>query len=130
MRIWAVFLAAVFLLTGCSSDSETKVADLDYTVVADQEIPQELVSVIEEKRSGDFRLTYSTSDALYLVCGYGAQETGGYSIQVKELYLTENTLVLDTELIGPDTTEEGESEGSEPVIVIKTALREEPVVFR
>ncbi|MCD8054071.1 MAG: protease complex subunit PrcB family protein [Lachnospiraceae bacterium] len=130
MRIWAVFLAVVFLLTGCSSDSETKVADLDYTVVADQEIPQELASVIEEKRSGDFRLTYSTSEALYLVCGYGAQETGGYSIQVKELYLTENTLVLDTELIGPDTTEEGESERSEPVIVIKTALREEPVVFR
>ncbi|MCD8125092.1 MAG: protease complex subunit PrcB family protein [Lachnospiraceae bacterium] len=130
MRIWAVFLAAVFLLTGCSSDSETKVADLDYTVVADQEIPQELAAVIEEKRSGDFRLTYSTSEALYLVCGYGAQETGGYSIQVKELYLTENTIVLDTELIGPDTTGEGESEGSEPVIVIKTALREEPVVFR
>lgn len=41
---------------------------------------------------------------MYLVVGYGRQDCGGYSIQVKECYLTETSLVLDTELTGPKET--------------------------
>ena len=50
-------------------------------------------------------MTYSDEEKLYIVTGYGPQETGGYSIQVKELYLTENAIVFDTELSGPEKGE-------------------------
>ena len=76
------------------------------------------------------RLTYSDDQNLYIVVGYGKQDTGGYSITVNELYLTENSIVLDTDLLGPEKGESGGTEPSFPFIVIKTELSELPVVFQ
>lgn len=132
-RLTVLFLAGLWLLTalftGCSSE-EQKVQDLEFTVVPDREVPEELAKVIQEKKTETFQLTYSTKDALYLVVGYGRQDSGGYSIQVKELYLTESSLVLDTELVGPEKTSAEGEEPSFPYLVLRTELREEPVVFR
>ncbi|MDD6212345.1 MAG: protease complex subunit PrcB family protein [Clostridiales bacterium] len=132
VRILTFFMAVVLLMTGCSQDGESKVKDLEFTVVAADEIPEELARVIEEKKAQSFRLTYCSDENLYLVCGYGKQDRGGYSIQVQSLYLTENTVVLETELLGPngDENSSADSSGSEPVIVLKTERREEPVIFR
>ena len=97
----------------------------------DQErIPEELKAIIEEKKVQPFKMTYSDEEKLYIVTGYGPQETGGYSIQVKELYLTENAIVFDTELSGPDKGETVTKETSYPVIVIQTELLETPVIFQ
>ena len=57
-------------------------------------------------------------------------DVGGYSITVNELYLTENSIVLDTDLLGPEKGESGGTEPSFPFIVIKTELSELPVVFQ
>ena len=57
--------------------------------------------MIEEKKTADFKLTYEMADDLYIVRGYGEQATGGYSICVRDCYLTTNAVVFDTELIGP-----------------------------
>lgn len=127
-RLAALFLAAV-LLAGCGGE-EKKVQDLEFTVVPDREVPEELAKVIQEKKAETFQLTYSTPEALYMVVGYGRQESGGYSIQVKELYLTESSLVLDTELVGPEKTSAEGEEPSFPYLVLRTELRDEPVVFR
>ena len=62
--------------------------------------------------------------------GYEAQPTGGYSISVKELYLTENSIILQTELMGPEKGEDPGTEQSFPYIVLRTELLEEPVVFQ
>lgn len=62
--------------------------------------------------------------------GYGEQESGGYSIAVKELYLTENAIVADTELIGPQSGEETGVEKSYPYVVVKTEYLEHPVIFQ
>ena len=62
--------------------------------------------------------------------GYGEQETGGYSISVRELYLTENAIVADTELLGPQNLEQTGAEKSYPYIVIKTEYLEEPIIFQ
>ena len=67
-----------------------KVKDLSYTIVDEEDIPQALLDTIEEKKAAECKLTYETDDALYVVHGYGEQETGGYSIAVKEFYLTGN----------------------------------------
>lgn len=135
-RWGAVFTALLLLLlavfTGCggAKEGETKVKDLDFTVVGQNEIPQELMDIINQKKKESFRLTYSSGEDLYIAAGYGEQKTGGYSISVPELYLTENAITIKTELQGPEKGEQTGADPSYPYIVIKTAFMEEPVVFK
>lgn len=133
--LWILLVAWVFIvrcLGGCSADTkeETKVRDLEFTVVGDGELPAELMGTIEQKKASPFKLTYSDDQGLYIVTGYGEQESGGYSIVVEELYLTDNSIVFDTELRGPESGESGGNEKSYPYIVIKTEVLEQPVVFQ
>ena len=128
-------LAWVFVvrfLTACSVEKEEleKVRDLEFTGVGETDLPEELKNVIEEKKMGPFKLTYTDDQNLYIVVGYGEQETGGYSISVKELYLTENAIVTDTELLGPQMGETTGVEKSYPFVVIKTEYLEQPVIFQ
>lgn len=137
MKRWKAVAAivcflAISVLSGCGGDKggDKKVQDLDFTVVGQNEIPQELKEIIEQKKAEPFRLTYSSGDDLYIAAGYGQQKTGGYSISVPELYLTENAIIVRTELKGPEKGEQTGAEPSYPFIVIKTAFMEEPVVFK
>ena len=113
-------------VTGTSSK---KVEDLDYTVVEDQDVPTELMKIIDEKKQNSLRLTYSTKDYIYIVAGYGTQATSGYSIRVNEVYLGQNAIYIDTNLIGPSKGEEVHKNETYPYIVIKIEKRGEPVVF-
>lgn len=130
----AAALAASFAagLSGCSVSREDKdkVRDLEFQVAAQGELPQELSKLIAQKVSQPFKLTYTDSQNLYIAVGYGAQPTGGYSISVKELYLTENSIILQTELMGPEKGEDPGTEQSFPYIVLRTELLEEPVIFQ
>ena len=135
MRKTGLFLIIIVvfgtLLTGCGIEETdgTKVKDLEYTVVADLEVPEEFMSSIEEKKSSDFKITYEADGYLYIAHGYGEQETGGYSIAVKELYLTSNSVFFKTELIGPKDTESATKSPSYPYIVVKTEGQNKNVVF-
>ena len=130
----AAALAASFAagLSGCSVSREDKdkVRDLEFQVAAQGELPQELSKLIAQKVSQPFKLTYTDSQNLYIAVGYGAHATGGYSISVKELYLTENSIIMQTELMGPEKGEDPGTEQSFPYIVLRTELLEEPVVFQ
>ncbi|EXG84740.1 PrcB C-terminal [Clostridium sp. ASBs410] len=128
----AMWVLVVRTLSGCTlnKDSGDKVRDLEFTVVADADIPQELSQIIAEKQQSPFKLTYSDDQNLYIVVGFGKQAGGGYSIAVNDLYLTDNSIVLDTELIGPEKGENMGTEPSYPFIVIKTEMSELPVVFQ
>ncbi len=128
----AMWVLVVRTLSGCTVNGENgdKVRDLDFTVVADTDIPQELKQIIAEKQQSPFKLTYSDDKNLYIVVGYGKQASGGYSIAVNDLYLTDNSIVLDTELIGPEKGENTGTEPSYPFIVIRTEMSELPVVFQ
>ncbi|WP_394524747.1 protease complex subunit PrcB family protein [Lacrimispora sp. JR3] len=121
-----------FTLSGClgKGGSGDKVRDMDFNVVAETDIPQELKDIIGQKQQSPFKLTFSDDQNLYIVVGYGQQSTGGYSIAVNDLYLTDNSIVLKTELIGPEKGEVTGSEASYPFIVIKTEMSELPVVFQ
>ena len=122
----------VRFLTACSVEKEDlqKVRDLEFTVVGETDLPDEVKTQIGRKKTALFKLTYTDDQNLYIAVGYGEQENGGYSISVRELYLTENAIVADTELLGPESAEQAGTEKSYPYIVVKTEYLEEPVIFQ
>ena len=134
LRAALVFTCAAALvgLCGCSAskDDGKKVKDLEFAVVGEPEIPQELKQIIAQKQTAPFQLTYSDYKNPYIAVGYGEQATGGYSISVNELYLTENSIVIDTELKGPEKGENPGADKSYPYIVVRTEYLENPVVFQ
>ena len=113
----AMFVTCFFLY-GCAAGADKKVED----------VPEELQKIIEEKKEAPFTLTYTDNECLYIVAGYGVQSTGGYSIEVPELYLTKENIVIDTNLIGP--TEKAVALKSYPYVVVMTEYRELPVLFQ
>lgn len=131
--IGVIMLAAVFmavLMTGCSfGREEEEKTNLEFTVVDEERLPEELKKIVNEKKEEAFKLTYGDGGYLYLCVGYGKQETGGYSISVNALYTTQNALYVDTDLIGPKDAKEKGSGASYPYIVIKTPFVDKTVVF-
>ena len=118
-------------VTGCAIEktNRTKVRDMEYHVVSEEEIPEELKTQIEAKKTADFKLTYETPEYLYIIRGYGEQMTGGYSIQVEELYLSSNAVFFKTTLLGPRKGENAAKSPSYPYIVIQTENVDKNVVF-
>ncbi len=125
----------LFFLTGCAKEEKDlleKIKDLEFTVLAEDNIPEELKKIIEEKRENTFKVTYQDNGFLYICIGYGEQVSGGYSITVNDLYLTENAIYVDTTLLGPDPAESAgikKNTPSYPYIVLKTEFVDKPVIF-
>ena len=71
-------LMAAACLFGCGKKeaAEDKIQDLEFTVVGQNEVPQELQEIIEQKKREPFRLTYTSGQDLYIAAGYGEQKTG------------------------------------------------------
>ena len=132
-NVAAAMLLLCVVLTGCrmSGEGNIKLRDLDFTVLSEEKIPEELKTVIAEKGSEPFRLTYSDNQNLYISIGYGEQKTGGYSIAVDELYLTDDAVHVSTSLLGPDITgqKSGAGKPTTPYIVIKTELLDKTVLY-
>ena len=131
-RLFLLLCVAAFFLCSCSMSKEDgeKVQDLDFTVVEEKEVPPELLSMIEEKKTTAMKHTWTNEEYLYIIIGYGEQKTSGYSIAVEEFYLGKNAIYVDTSLIGPSKEETVNETLTYPYIVLKTEKREEPVVFR
>lgn len=124
-------LLLCFTLSACKNkkgDIE-KIRDLEFTVVEDADLPEKLATIIEEKKGNPFKLTYSNEDYLYIVQGYGGQKSGGYSVTVNELYLTENAIHVKTNLIGPGKDEPVTQNITYPYVVIKTEYLDKLVYF-
>lgn len=134
-KVKTLLLAAVVMaegmLAGCSIEetSSTKIKDLDYEIVEEANLPEELHTMIEEKKAADFKTTYDVDAERYIVRGYGEQATGGYSIRIKDCYLTSNAVIFDTELVGPRKGEQTSPNPSYPYIVIKLENLDKVVVF-
>ena len=48
-----------------------------YTVVKQTEIPAEVLEIIEKQKAQEFQMTYQSEDYLYIMKGYGLQNSGG-----------------------------------------------------
>lgn len=132
MRRILGILAVFFILTGCSlqSPDAAKIKDLEFTIIEEEQIPQELLQQIEEKKQQEMQLCYSDESNLYVVRGYGTQQCSGYSISVDEVYLTEASIVVHTSLIGPNATEQIEQGATYPYVVLKMELSDKSVIFQ
>lgn len=119
------------LMTGCSAEKlrTEKLRDIEFTVVDEENIPEELEEMIEEKDEKPFKLTYADNGALYIAVGYGEQPTSGYSIEVQELYETENAIYIHTNLIGPAKDEKIVEQKTYPYLVVKLEFIDKNVVF-
>lgn len=129
--VMALAAAWILLASACSVErtDPVKVEDLPYTILEEGQIPQELASLIEEKKGQRFQVTFDTGDKRYIAVGYGAQATGGYSISVEELYLSTNAIYLNTNLIGPLKGEAVTEAESYPYLVIQIDYLDKSVVF-
>ena len=133
-RIISFILSLIVLLALCACSAKElateKMRDIDFTVVNEEDIPEELMNLIKEKETTPMKLTYADGGALYIVEGYGEQPTSGYSIEVKECFETKNAIYLHTNLIGPTNDEKIVEKATYPYIVIKMEFIDKNVVFQ
>lgn len=116
--------------TGCKKNTTPeKVNSIDFTIVTEADLPEELQELIKERKEVPFQLTFSDQACLYIVRGYGKQPSGGYNIKINDFYETESSLYLDTELFGPKDQKNLDERATYPYIVIKTEFRKQPVEF-
>lgn len=130
--LFLVLLTAVCLV-GCGTGDAGSGHDgqaVDFTVMDVRKLPAELTKLIEENKNGEIRMTYADGDDLYLIRGYGEQKTGGYSIEVTGCTEDEETVYLDTRLLGPSGQETLPNEPSYPYLVVKIEARDKEVLIQ
>ena len=131
-KICIIFVLGILLLTGCTMEktSEKKIKDIEFTVMDTDDIPDELKTMIEEGKEKPFKLTYGDKGFLYIAEGYGEQASSGYSVEVAEVYESENAIYMKTNLLGPLKGEKVIEKATYPYVVIKIEYNEKHVVFK
>lgn len=124
------FYYLIVCCTGCVKEVSTeKKEEIDYTVVKEADIPDYLMENIESKKNDAFRLSYSDSENLYIAAGYGEQMSGGYSIVVDDLFLSDNAIIFATTLKGPESERKG-NKPTYPYIVVKMENMDKEIIYK
>lgn len=127
----SIFLSSLFIF-GCNIEEydDTKINDLDFTVLAEENIPDQVRDIIESSKTENFRKTYSDQEFLYIIIGYGAQPTSSYSIAITDLYEGKNAIFVSSMLKGPSKTETVLEVETYPYIVLKLKPSDKTVIFK
>ena len=132
-KILFLLVILSLILTACKTekiDQGNRKSDLEFTIIDEDDAPQEIINMIESQKQEPFRFSYANGNDLYIVVGYGEQPTGGYSIQVKDLYVTENAIVIDTDLLGPSKEDLVTMALTYPRVIVKTEYIDKPVYYK
>lgn len=122
-------MTAMLSACGGETEKEENRNNLEFTVVSEERLPEELKEILNQKKESAFKLTYADEGYLYICVGYGKQESGGYSVTVNDLYETDNAIYVNTNLLGPKAGSAPGTSPSYPYIVLKTEFRDKTVVF-
>ncbi|WP_072523962.1 protease complex subunit PrcB family protein [Clostridium sp. Marseille-P3244] len=123
--------ALICTASGCITRRQKteKIREIEFTVTDKEMVPAEFKTVIEEKKAEPFKLTYADQGILYIAEGYGTQPTTGYSVEVEELYETEDAVHIHTNLMGPEKGEETKEIATFPYVVVQLDDIKKDVLF-
>ncbi len=93
-----VLVALACVSSGCRKEAARERQELDFTVCAQTELPDDLRGLIEEKKLHAFQLSYTTKEHLYIVVGYGEHDRTNLCVVVEELYKTDRAIYVKTNL--------------------------------
>ena len=99
--LFILFLAVLLAGCGWKNLDSKKEETLEFTVVEEEDLPEEAAKILEERKMEPFQISCESGGYLYLLRGYGRQSSGGYSVQVRKLAATEDAVYFSTELLGP-----------------------------
>lgn len=126
-----MLLGIVFFLLFCGCrrlNKEEAAQELDYEMIAEDEIPEEMKEIIEAKKAEGFQITFEEKDTLYIGQGYGEKDLEGYEILVDQCQYSENFVYFHTILNGP--REEAKEKGQfYPYLVVKCEVSGKEVIF-
>lgn len=133
-KLLVVFILMIaLLLVSCKKFKDVdkdKIRDLEYTVLDESLCPEIVMEKIEAEKIQPFKFSYIDDEYIYIAIGYGEQATSDYSIQVLDLYETENNMIIRTQLLGPQKGEQPVETPTYPYIVIKTEKLDKDVCYR
>ena len=77
--LFTLSLGLTLLLAGCTLTEKKEITGepLDFTVVPAEDVPDELKTILEANKESEMMISYRIGDYLYIIRGYGKQETGG-----------------------------------------------------
>lgn len=127
----------IFTLSACANEKpEGARKDIDFTVCARENLPEELFTIIEEKKDKVCKFTYTNGSFMYIVVCYGERERENLNVVVNDLFMTTNAIYIDTTLktdvSGAATPLDYVASGEYsmyPYIVLKCEKYDVPVVF-
>ncbi|MBR5598010.1 MAG: protease complex subunit PrcB family protein [Lachnospiraceae bacterium] len=131
--LMGVFVIFLFQIQGCKIkvvSKEEPRSEVRFSIISEECIPESLSNLINKKKEKIMKMTYVDEGKRFIVVGYGAQNSGGYSIYIKDLYKTENAIYVDTCLVGPEEKKIKEGVVSYPCIVLQISEMGLPVVFQ
>lgn len=131
--ILVILIVLGMQMQGCDFkiiSEEQEHREVEFVIVSEECIPETVKSLIESRKENEIKLTFVDGKDRYLIIGYGKQNSGGYSIYIKDLYATENALYVNTCLMGPSKEAKIKEVPSYPVIVLQVWEMGLPVVFQ
>ncbi|MBR1568986.1 MAG: protease complex subunit PrcB family protein [Lachnospiraceae bacterium] len=120
---------------GANSDMDSyelspdEMLDLDYTLCDAGQLPKELTTIIENKKDQPFRMCYQNRSYTYLVVGYGIQQRGGCEAVIDRLYLMQDGVHMDTNLVGERGSQIRLDEVTYPYVAIRLEKMDVPVIY-
>lgn len=137
--VLVLLVVGFFVFVKIGKMDRKKVSDVEYTVLLEENIPEEIFDELEEYKYGVCKHSYIFEDKLYIVICYGKQDASGYTINVNELYESDNAIYVETTLMGTGVAESA-SMGMEskktnvesstcPYIVLELDRSEKTVVY-
>lgn len=124
-----ISLGIFFCLTGCkiTTHPEKIIGQVEFEMLEEEDVPEELMEIIEKKKAEPFLSTYGDGEFLYIGQGYGQKEVDGHEIEVDSFTESENFLYFHTILKGSHNAKE---KITFPWIVVRTKWKDKSVVYR